>query len=136
MRRLLVTLSIATLTATLLIPGAALGAKPVGSCPATASGWALVDQAEWWARTVDGFEAEGITVYDGSGNFTEDFEEASRALGFASAQALYDYVWGAQWDAMNKNGDDFVCMKDLPRTPGNPAYIFGGVDNTASPAVR
>jgi hypothetical protein len=32
---------------------------------------------------------------------------------------------------IDKNEDLLVCMKPRPITPGNPAYFFNGVDNTA-----
>jgi hypothetical protein len=114
-----------------LVPGVALAARPVADCPADPSGYVLVDQQTWWDRTVAGFEAEGIHVYDG-GVFTAAFEEFAAAAGFGSAQGLYDFVWITQWAGIDKNDDLMVCMKDRPHTPGNPAYFFNGVDNTAN----
>ena len=118
-----------------LVPGAALAARPLADCPADTSGYAMVGQQVWWDRTVAGFEAEGIHVYVGgvpANGFTAEFEAFSVAAGFGSAQGLYDFVWITQWAHIDKNGDFLVCMKDRPHTPGNPAYFFNGVDNTAN----
>lgn len=120
------------LTTALLAPGTGLGAKQVGSCPAVASGFAQVDRQTWWDRTVAGVETEGIPVYDEAGDYTEAFEAFAQDLGFADAEALFFFVWVTQWAEMDKNDDGYVCMKDRPRTPGNPAYFFTGVDNTAA----
>jgi hypothetical protein len=132
MRRIAVLVGL--LAALALVPGVALAARPVAGCPNASSAYTLVDQQTWWDRTVAGFEAEGIPVYVGGdpGNaFTAAFEAFSAAAGFGSAQGLYDFVWIDQWVAIDKNGDLSVCMKDRPHTPGNPAYYFNGVDNTA-----
>ena len=109
-----------------------LGAKPVGSCPAEASGFTQVDRDAWWDRTVLGFENAGIPVYDASGNFTEEFDEFAAEFGLGDGAGLEFFVRVTQWDAFDLNADGFVCMKDLPNTPGTPDYIFAGVDNTSS----
>jgi hypothetical protein len=41
----------------------------------------------------------------------------------------------AQWQAIDHNGNDLVCMKRRPITPGNPAYFFNGVDDQSSSPV-
>jgi hypothetical protein len=113
----------------------ALAARPVGGCPAEASGYFIVGQQEWWDITVAGFEAEGIPVYvdgDPANGFTDEFNEFAAAVGFGDGQGLYDFVWIDQWQGIDKNDDLLVCMKRRPVTPGNPAYFFNGVDNTAS----
>jgi hypothetical protein len=118
-----------------LAPGAVLGARPVADCPADASGYVVVNQQTWWDRTVAGFVAEGIPVYvDGipANGFTDAFEAFAVDAGFGSAQGLYDFVWITQWAGIDKNGDLMVCMKARPHTPGNPAFFFNGVDNTAA----
>ena len=120
-----------SLVAALLLPTAVLAA-PGSDCPNAASGYEKVGKQVWWDRTVAGFVAEEIDVYvDGNPalGFTAGFDEFAAAAGFGDGQGLYDFVWFTQWDAMNKNGDAFVCMKNRPLTPGNPAYFFGGVDN-------
>lgn len=33
---------------------------------------------------------------------------------------------------LDKNGDEWLCAKDLPDTPGSPSYVRNTVDNTAS----
>ena len=118
----------------LLMPTGVAATGPVAACPNDNSGYFLVDQQGWWDRTVAGTEAEGIHVYvggDPANGFTPEFEDFAVSMGFDGAQALYDYVWVTQWIAIDKNGDLMVCMKDRPHTPGNPAYFFNGVDNTA-----
>jgi hypothetical protein len=120
--------------ALILVPGAALAARPVAACPSGPSGYTLVDQQTWWDRTVAGFEAEGIPVYVGGdpGNgFTDAFDAFAADAGFGSAQGLHDFVWIEQWVGIDKNGDLRVCMKDRPHTPGNPAFFFNGVDDTS-----
>ncbi len=133
MRRFIgVLMATAALLAITVAP--ALAARPDAGCPAVASGYVIVDQQEWWDRTVDGFIAEGIPVYvggDPANGFTEEFDEFATAAGFDGAQGLYDFVWVDQWLAIDKNDDLMVCMKSRPVTPGNPAYFFNGVDNTA-----
>jgi hypothetical protein len=117
-----------------LVPGSALAARPVSNCPADSSGYFLVGQQTWWDLTVAGFEAEGVHVYVGgipANGFTAAFDAFSADAGFGNGQGLYDYVWITQWIGIDKNGDLKVCMKDRPHTPGNPAYFFNGVDNTA-----
>ena len=39
----------------------------------------------------------------------------------------------AQWDAIDKNDDGRLCVKDLPDTPGTFfGWIFNVIDNTAN----
>ena len=131
MRRLLFGLALASLTVLVVSTGAG-AAKPVGSCPAAASGFVQVDRDAWWARTVAGFENEGVTVYEQDGSFTSEFDALVRGFGFADGAALEDFVRVAQWDAFDLNRDGYVCMKDRPNTPGNPDFFLTGVDNTSS----
>lgn len=35
-------------------------------------------------------------------------------------------------EALDRNGDELLCAKDLPDTPGSPSYVRNVVDNTAS----
>jgi hypothetical protein len=112
-----------------------LAVKPAGNCPNWNSGFDLVDSAEWWARSVVGFETEGISVYvdgDPTNGFTAEFDEFASTLGFADGQAFHEFIVGEQWDVLDTNDDQFVCMKPFPHTPGNPAYLFSAVDNTTS----
>ncbi len=37
----------------------------------------------------------------------------------------------AALEGLDRNGDDLLCAKDLPDTPGSPAYVRNTVDNTA-----
>ena len=125
-------LAVGAFEAFLVTTTPALGDKPVGSCPAEASEFVLVDRDAWWERTVLGFENAGIPVYDTSGNFTEEFDEFAAEFGLVNGAGLEFFVRVTQWDAFDLNADGFVCMKDRPDTPGNPDYLLGGVDNTSS----
>ncbi len=137
MRR--VTVLLLVLVASLLAPTVALAKGPVANCPSSQSGYYEADKVLWWMNTVAGFEDENIPVYDEDWNqtdgwdtgFTGDFNDFAVLAGFGSAKGLYEFVWVTQWDAIDKNGDGVVCMKNRPHTPGNPAYFFNGVDNTA-----
>ena len=127
----------ALLLGMLLLVGSAvpaLAVTPNAGCPTGASDFVVVDQQGWWDATVAGFETEGITVYvDGNpaNGFTAEFDAFAVSSGFADGQALYDYIWGPQWQRIDRNGDLLVCMKGYPHTPGNPAYLFNGIDNSA-----
>ena len=92
----------------------------------------MVDRDSWWDNTVVGFEAEGITVYDPSGNYTEEFDALAAAFGFSGGAALEDFVRNEQFLQMDRNGDGTLCMKALPEAPEIPDYFFMGTDNRAS----
>ena len=132
MRRVTVSIFAAAL---LLVLSAtvAVAAKPTHTCPAAPSGYFLVNSDGWWETTVEGFEVAGIQVYEGDGvTFTAAFNEFSAAFGLVDGAGLEAFVRGPQWDAFNKNETAFVCMKWRPVTPGNPGYLFNGVDDQAS----
>jgi hypothetical protein len=134
MRRLVLLFVVATLLA-LMTPGVAAGGKPSTGCPAEASGFFRTDRDAWWERTVEGFEAEGITVYEADGiTFTEEFDEFAAAFGFGNGAGLEFFVRVTQWAGIDHNDNGFVCMKERPVTPGNPAYFFSGADDQASTA--
>jgi len=125
-------ISLAVVGALLMIPGTAAAKRPSANCPETNSGYFVVDQDEWWGRTVAGFVAEGIDVYEpGTTTFTDAFDDFSAGAGFGDGQGLYDFIWGPQWAGIDKNHNWLVCMKERPHTPGNPAFFFNGVDDTA-----
>lgn len=129
---MLLSLATALLLATAIAP-VALAAGPVNACPHEASGYFLVDRDEWWAITVAGFEAEGLTVYEADGTtFTASFEAFAVELGFAGAAALEAFVRVEQWAGIDHNDNGLLCMKRRPVTPGNPAYFFNGVDDVSS----
>lgn len=110
-----------------------LGAKPSQGCGASPSGYFVVDRDQWWNITVDGFVAEGITVYESDGTtFTAAFDAFAEAVGFGSGAGLEHFVRVDQWAGMDHNDNGLVCMKRRPITPGNPAYFFNGVDDQAS----
>jgi hypothetical protein len=129
--RLLLSVSVVALAASMIGATPTFAAKPVGSCPAESSGFVQADRDAWWNRTVLGFENEGIQVYD-DGHFTDEFNEVAAELGFVDGADLEFFVRVTQWDAFDLNRDGFVCMKDRPNTPGNPDYLLTGVDNTSS----
>lgn len=148
MRRIAALLVVLALS--LLAPAGALAARPSANCPnpdpTYRPGWWLVGKQVWWERTVQGFEAglpsEYLPVYDSgpvfpphdqlpTGTFSANFDNFADEIGFGSGDGLLYFVWFTQWDGIDKNGDGKVCMKDRPHTPGNPAYFFNGVDNTA-----
>jgi hypothetical protein len=119
--------------ASLVVSSVAVAAKPAATCPAAASGYFVVDVDQWWANTVAGFEAEGIDVYEDDGvTFTAAFDEFSTSLGFEGGAGLETFVKIVQWAEIDKNQNAFACMKVRPHTPGNPAYLFDGVDDQAS----
>jgi hypothetical protein len=131
--RATVTLLVAVLALLLMPVGAA--ARQQAGCPNDDSGYMLVDLQTWWDITVDGFEAAGIPVYvggDPANGFTEEFDAFGAAFGLGDGQGVYDFIWGPQWDKIDKGGDGWACMKPRPVTPGNPAYFFNGVDNTSN----
>ncbi|MEO8247197.1 MAG: hypothetical protein ABI622_08795 [Chloroflexota bacterium] len=132
MRRVLLSSATALLLATAIAP-VALAAGPVNGCAHEASGYFLVDRDEWWAITVAGFQAEGLTVYEAGGTtFTASFEAFAVEAGFANAAALETFVRVEQWAEIDHNDNGLVCMKRRPVTRGNPAYFFNGVDDVAA----
>lgn len=132
MRRMAISMTAAAL---LLVSSAtiALAGKPNHTCPAAPSGYFLVDIDGWWETTVEGFEVAGIAVYEeGTVTFTAAFNAFSASFGLVDGAGLEAFVRGVQWDAFNKNETPFVCMKWRPVTPGNPGYLFNGVDDQAA----
>ncbi len=120
-------------TAILVLVGltaAPVAARPDFACPADASGMARVDVDEWWERSVVGWAEAGIPVYDGGG-YSAAFDAWAQSFGLADGAAVEAYVRGDQWDLIDKNGNDYVCMRNQPNTPGSPGYIFVGVDDNA-----
>jgi hypothetical protein len=125
---------LAAFLAVLLVPVGAAARQQAG-CPNDSSRYQLVDLQTWWDISVDGFEEAGIPVYvggDPANGFTEEFDALGAELGLGDGQGLFDFVWGPQWDQIDKGGDGWACMKPRPVTPGNPAYFFNGVDNTSN----
>ena len=84
----------------------ALGAKPTNSCPSSTSGYFLVDVDGWWDVTVDGFEAEGIPVYESDGvTYTDEFNAFAVGFGLADGAELEAFVRGPQWESIDRNGN-------------------------------
>jgi hypothetical protein len=124
---------LAATLASLLISTVAVAAKPATTCPAAASGYFVVDVGQWWDNTVAGFEAEGIDVYEEDGvTFTAAFDELAASLGLGDGAGLETFVKVDQWAEIDKNENGYSCMKVRPHTPGNPAYLFNGVDDQSS----
>jgi hypothetical protein len=135
MRRFPVALAAVVLLTAAAVPSV-LAAKPSNTCGAEASGYFVVDRDEWWDITVDGFEAEGISVYEDDGvTFTDEFNDFAAAVGFGDGAGLEGFVRVEQWAGIDHNDNGLVCMKRRPITPGNPAYFFNGVDDEASSPV-
>ena len=135
MRRLV----LSTLTALVLVGASsavALAVKPLHSCPSSTSGYFLVTVDGWWDVTVEGFEAEGIPVYETDGTYTDEFNEFAVGFGLADGAALEAFVRGPQWEGIDRDGNTFGCMKARPTTPGkgNPAYFFNGTDDSSASA--
>lgn len=100
-------------------------AGPVGSCPgdqwtATTLPASGADTSSLlWQLTLAGMEQEFGSVAAGL-----------EAFGLDSLDALAaDITAGAL--TFDKNGDGVLCLKDQPDTPGFPAYLFNGTDNTS-----
>ncbi|MGH9276014.1 MAG: hypothetical protein ACRDZU_15325 [Acidimicrobiales bacterium] len=135
MRRLTISSIIGLLLVAATTTGA-LAAKPAPSCPPEASGYFSVDIDTWWEITVEGFETEGIPVYEADGvTYTEEFDAFAAAFGFGDGAGLEGFVRGPQWDKIDRNGNGLACMKRRATTPGvgNPAYFFNGVDDRPAP---
>lgn len=108
-----------------VLAGPTLAAKPANGCPAASSGWQRVDGAGWWAATVAGFHQEDMTT-----------QEAAELFGFGSVDALRTWIIDGVIGAWDKNGNGFICMKDLPNTPGIPGFIINATDDNASSPKR
>ncbi|HEX5826888.1 MAG TPA: hypothetical protein VFY23_05155 [Candidatus Limnocylindrales bacterium] len=128
MKRLAI--GITTLATLAVVTAAPVAARPGYGCPAEASGFVRVDRDGWWDRSVAGWAEAGIAVYDGA-DYSAEFDAWAAAMGLVDGAGVEAYVRGAQWDAMDKNTNDWLCMRDQPNTPGSPGYIFVGVDDSA-----
>ena len=132
MRRLLRATLATSLLLVLTVP-VAMAAKPANTCGAETSCYFLVDVDIWWDITVDGFEAEGIDVYEADGTtYTAEFDQFAADAGFGDGAGLETFVRVDQWAIIDLNENDLVCMKRRPITPGNPAFFFNGVDDQSS----
>ena len=110
-------------------------APPPKSCPPGASGYVAVP-VDWawkfgdglppagddpaWDRALAGFAAEGLTA-----------EEVAALFGFASVEELYGFALDDR-RAIDRDANGWVCLKDLPDTPGIPTFIFQFVDDRAA----
>jgi hypothetical protein len=133
MRRLLhalVTALVLSLTLTAIV----IGAKPSTGCPSDASGFVRVDRDGWWAASVEGFEIEGIDVYENDGvTFTAEFDEFAVSFGFADGVALQEFILVTNWPNIDGNGNGFTCMKPFAEQgKGWEAYFFNAVDDQSS----
>jgi len=114
---------------------AALAVPPAKGCPASASSYIAVpvDRA-WrpgdglpdegddpaWDLAVAGFAEEGLTA-----------DEVAALFGFESVEELYGFALDDR-RAIDRDANGWVCLKDLPNTPGIPAFIFQFVDDRAA----
>lgn len=71
----------------------------------------------------DRFAIDAVTAFG-------SLEALIEAFGFESEADLYAFLLGG-WYGWDKNGDDHICIQDFPDTPGTPAYIWNGIDNSA-----
>jgi hypothetical protein len=58
--------------------------------------------------------------------------EVTLAQAIALAPDVPVEIIEAGFNFYNRNGDDRVCIKDLPDTPGLPSVVVNMVDNNAS----
>lgn len=109
-------------------------AAPLKSCPVDASGYVAVP-VDWtwqagdglpaagddpaWDLALAGFAAEGLTA-----------DEVAALFGFGSVEQLYGFALDDR-RAIDRDANGRVCLKDLPDTPGIPAFIFQFVDDRA-----
>jgi hypothetical protein len=124
MRRIITAAAVAA-AFTVFVPASASAAKPSNGCPVARSGFDRVDRDGWMNQTLIGFAEEGIET-------PEQLDAAANSFGFENWDALAAYIVGEQWDSIDLNGNDFVCMKNNPNTPGNPGYLFIGLDDRSS----
>lgn len=96
-------------------------ARPAYDCPNANSGFERVDPAGAWAVTVVGITEMGLTV-----------EEFAALVGAGSAQELETYYTANLFGRFDVNGSGYICMKDLPNTPGNLPVKFNAVDDDAA----
>jgi hypothetical protein len=114
---------------------AAVAAPPAKGCPPSASGYAAVP-VDWawrpgdglppagddaaWDLALAGFAEEGLTA-----------DEVAGLFGFGSVEELYGFALDDR-RAIDRDANGWVCLKDLPDTPGIPAFIFQFVDDRAA----
>ncbi len=61
-----------------------------------------------------------------------EFKALSASVG-VPADFLASPEWSATWDRFNRNGDPYLCIKDLPNTPGHlDTWVFNVTDNTSN----
>lgn len=121
MRRHVPALGLLVLLTVIALPASAMAAKPSNNCPAASSGWVQVDGEGWWAATVAGIIKEGLTV-----------ESEAERFGFGDdVEAFKQWVIAGVF-SLDRNGNGFICMQDLPNTPGLPAFLLNAVDDSAS----
>jgi hypothetical protein len=132
MRRLLA--SLAALSVLLVSAAPALAAPPSKACPPGASGYAAVP-VDWVWQPGDGLPAAGDDpAWDLAlaGIAAEGFtaEEVAELFGLGSVEELYGFALDDR-RAIDRDANGWVCLKDLPDTPGIPAFIFQVVNDRA-----
>jgi hypothetical protein len=62
----------------------------------------------------------------------DEFRTLSLSLGIPP-ELLFNPDWEAGWDAYDKNADTYLCVGDVPNTPGHlDTWIFNVTDNTSN----
>ena len=115
------TSSLMALVLVFILAAPAMASKPTEGCPAAVSGWVRVDGEGWSAGTVAGILEEGLTV-----------EGEAERFGFGDDLGSFKAFVIAGALSLDRNANGFICMKDVPNTPGHPGFIFGAVDDMAS----
>ena len=129
MSRRALSVVVAMLFVVVVVPS---GASALRTCPPRPSGFVLYDivgtpgdpapdpgeDALW-----DRFVTDAITAFG-------SLEAALEAFGFETEADLYAFLLEG-WRGWDKNADDHICIQDFPDTPGTPAYIWNGIDNSA-----
>ena len=62
----------------------------------------------------------------------EEFRTLSLSVG-VPPELLFNPDWEAGWAAYDRNADTYLCIQDLPNTPGHlDTWIFNVTDNTSN----
>ncbi|HEU0237114.1 MAG TPA: hypothetical protein VFR14_11805 [Candidatus Limnocylindrales bacterium] len=136
MRRLAAPFAASFVAFSLLVSSAApaVAAPPSKSCPVDASGYVAVP-VDWAWRAGDGLPAAGDDpAWDlaRAGFAAEGWtaDQVAALFGFGSVEELYGFALDDR-RAIDRDANGWVCLKDLPDTPGIPAFIFQFVDDRA-----
>lgn len=116
MRRAIIALASAAVLLTALA-GPASATKPIRGCSDDFAPWVISD----------------FRAYMNSQLFYDSLSPAGQALAPDILAIVNSDPWVTASDAIDKNGDQVLCIKQKPPTPGNlHGWIFNAVDNTAA----